>query len=326
MRRPQMRGPQARLAAARLLAAVALLIALGAAPARAAERLTVLLDWFVNPDHAPLYVALEKGYFREAGLEVELVPPADPADPPKLVAAGRADIGISYQPELHLQVEAGLPLARIGTLVATPLNTVIALRDGPIKSLADLKGKRIGYSVTGFEDAVLGAMLEHAGVRPSDVTKVNVNFALSAALLSGQVDAVIGGYRNFELNQMDLEGRPGRAFFPEENGVPPYDELVIVANSAKLSDPRLPRFIDALERGVLHLANNPDEGWRLFIKGRPELDNELNRRAWRDTVPRFAHSPSALDERRYRRFAEFLKARGLIKAVPDLASYAVQLR
>lgn len=302
-------------------AALAVLLLIAALPARA-EPLKVMLDWFVNPDHAPLYVALEKGYFRDAGLEVEIIAPADPADPPKLVAAGGVDVALSYQPELHLQAEAGLPLARIGTLIATPLNTVIVLADGPVKSLKDLKGRKIGYSVTGFEDAVLGAMLEHAGIKLGDVELVNVNFALSASLLSGQVDAVIGGYRNFELNQMALEGHPGRAFFPEENGVPPYDELILLANTGRLDDPRLPRFLDALERGVLYLVNNPEDSWALFIKGRPELDTDLNRRAWTDTLPRFAHSPRALDEHRYRRMAEFLRARGLVKAVPDLASYA----
>jgi putative hydroxymethylpyrimidine transport system substrate-binding protein len=295
-------------------------------PALAQDKMTVLLDWFVNPDHAPLFVAQEKGFFREAGLDVELVAPADPNDPPKLVAAGQADVAVSYQPQLQMQVAEGLPLVRIGTLVSTPLNSVVVLRDGPIRSLKDLKGKKVGFSVGGFEDALLGAMLEHQGLKASDVSLVNVNFSLSPALLAGQVDAVIGAFRNFELNQMDLEGRPGRAFYPEEAGVPPYDELIMVANSAKRTDPRLIRFIDAVERGTLYLINHPDESWELFVKDRQELNDDLNRRAWRDTLPRFAHSPGALDTRRYTRFAEFLKERGLIKAIPELDSYAVQLR
>ena len=128
------------------------------APASAQDKLTVLLDWFVNPDHAPLYVAREMGYFRDAGLEVEMIAPADPNDPPKLVAAGRADLAVSYQPQLQMQAAEGLPLTRIGTLVATPLNTVVVLADGPVKSIADLKGRKVGYSVGGLEDALLGAM------------------------------------------------------------------------------------------------------------------------------------------------------------------------
>ena len=294
-------------------------------PSAATEKMTVLLDWFVNPDHAPLYVALEKGYFADAGLEVELIAPADPNDPPKLVAAEKADLAVSYQPQLHLQVAEGLPLVRIATLVATPLNTLLVLADGPIQSIADLKGRTVGYSVGGFEDALLGAMLERYGLSVDDVTLVNVNFSLSPSILSGQVDAVIGAYRNFELNQMDIEGHPGRAFYIEEEGVPPYDELIVVAHTERQGDPALRGFVDALERGVQFLINHPDESWQLFLKGREELDDELNKRAWRDTLPRFALRPAALDTARYERFAVFLQAQGLIPEALPASAYAVEL-
>src|SRR5918996_4883052 len=181
---------------------------LAASPAAAADKLTLLLDWFVNPDHAPIIIAEKRGYFADQDLEVEIIAPADPNDPPKLVAAGQADLAISYQPQLHIQIDQGLPLARIGTLVATPLNTLVALADSGIQSIADLEGRKVGFSVGGFEDALLGAMLGHHGLSLDDVELVNVNFALSPALLSGQVDAVIGAFRNFELNQLALEGRP----------------------------------------------------------------------------------------------------------------------
>jgi len=289
----------------------------------AAEKLTVMLDWFVNPDHAPLIIAREKGFFADAGLEVELIAPADPNDPPKLVAAEKADLAISYQPQLHLQVAEDLPLVRVGTLVATPLTSLVALKDGPIHSIADLKGRKVGFSVGGFEDAVLGAMLAKHGLSLTDVTLVNVNFSLSPAILSGQVDAVIGAYRNFELNQMDLQGKPGRAFYPEEHGVPAYDELIVIAHRDRLDDPRLRSFVDALERGVQYLINHPDESWDAFVGAYPALNDELNR--WRDTLPRFALRPAALDRARYARFAAFLKERGLIKETLPVGTYAVQL-
>lgn len=310
-----------------LLAAILAVVTAVASPAHAQTppNFTLLLDWFVNPDHGPIFVALERGYFREAGLEVRIVAPADPNDPPKLVAAKRGDVAISYQPALTLHAAAGLPLARIATLVATPLNTLVVLRDGPIKSLADLKGRRIGFSVGGFEDALLKAMLARAGLGLADVTLINVNFSLSPALLAGHVDAVIGAFRNFELNQLDLEGKPGRAFHPEENGVPGYDELILVAHRERVGDKRLRRFVEAIERATLFMINNPAESWTLFIRGRGDLDNELNRRAWRDTLPRFAHSPAALDRARYARFATFLKDQGLIKVEPRLDDYAVEL-
>ncbi|MDE0780198.1 MAG: ABC transporter substrate-binding protein [Alphaproteobacteria bacterium] len=296
-----------------------------ASPA-AAEKFTVMLDWFVNPDHGPLFVALERGEFSKRGLEVKMIAPADPNDPPKLVAAGRGDVAISYQPQLHLQVAAGLPLKRVGTLVATPLSSLVVLADSPIKSIADLKGRKVGFSVGGFEDALLGAMLEKHGLKLTDVELVNVNFSLSPSLMSGKVDAVIGAFRNFELNQMDIEGRPGRAFYLEEEGVPAYDELIIVAKSDNISNPKISAFLEAVEAGTQYMINHPDEAWELFIRGRKDLNDELNRRAWRDTLPRFALRPSALDEGRYQRFAEFLKARGMIETIPPVESYAVEVR
>jgi putative hydroxymethylpyrimidine transport system substrate-binding protein len=169
-------------------------------------------------------------------------------------------------------------------------------------------------------------MLGKHGLTLKDVTLVNVNFSLSPSLMAGQVEAVIGAYRNFELNQMDIAKRPGRAFFPEENGVPTFDELIYVAHRDNLGDKRLPAFLGAVEQGVQYLLNYPEESWKLFIKGREkELDNELNRRAWRDTIPRFTASPAALDTQRYKRFAEFLIATKVIDKSPPVSSYTVDL-
>lgn len=306
-----------------ILAAVAVSLA---TPASAADKITVLLDWFINPDHAPLYVALERGYFRDAGLDVEFKAPADPNDPPKLVAAGKADLAVTYQPNLHTQIDRGLPLVRVATLVATPLNSLVVLKDSGIDSIADLKGKTVGFSVGGFEDAILNAMLGKHGLTLKDIKLVNVNFSLSPALISKKVDAVIGAYRNFELNQLDILKRPGRAFYVEEQGVPAYDELIVVANANEISKTYIRKFVDAMERGVQYLVNHPDESWKLFIRGRSQLDDELNRRAWRDTLPRFSLRPGALDRNRYTVFAAFLKAQGLIAKIPPLDSYAIETK
>lgn len=288
------------------------------------QPVTVLLDWFVNPDHAPLYVALEKGFFKERGLDVTFIAPSNPNDPPKLVAARKADLAVSYQHQHHLQVAQGLPLIRVATLVATPLNCLVVMADGNIRSLTDLKSKTIGYSVGGFETVLLKVMLRKSGLSLDDVHLVNVNFSLSPSLLSGKVDAVIGAFRNFELNQMELEGRPGRAFFVEEHGVPPYDELILISHRQRSKDPMVRQFADALQAGVQFIINHPDESWKLFIRGRKDLDDELNRRAWKDTLPRFALRPGALDQTRYRRFAEFLKNQGMIKKILTLEQYAVE--
>lgn len=311
----------------KLVASIAILSAtLMATPGHAAEKLTVLLDWFVNPDHAALIVARDKGFFAEQGLEVELIAPADPNDPPKLVAAGQAELAVSYQPQLHIMADQGLPLVRVGTLVGQPLNSLVVLADGPIQSIADLKGGKVGFSVGGFEDALLGAMLAKSGLSLDDIELINVNWSLSPSLFAGQTDAVIGAFRNFELNQMDIEGRPGRAFFPEENGVPTYDELILVTNTATKDDPRLPLFLRALEDATTYVKQNPEDAWDIFVASDPEeLGGELYQRAWRDTVPLLTDRPSVLDAKRYYDFAAFMKDSGLVETTPELHTYAEEL-
>ena len=293
--------------------------------AMANDKMTVLLDWFVNPDHGPLIIAQEKGYFADAGLEVEIVAPADPSAPPKLVAAGQADIAISYQPQLHLQIAEGLPLVRIGTLVATPLNCLVVLEQGPVKSLADLKGRKIGYSVAGVEEALLTGMLAPHNVKLSDIELINVNFSLSPALMSGQVDAVIGAFRNFELNQMDIEGVKGRCFYLEEEGIPSYDELIYVANPEIMDADKMERFIGATELATQFIINNPQESWEIFSGTAKELQNELNKRAWADTLPRFALRPAAFDLGRYQRFQAFLIESGLLSEAMPIEKIAIDV-
>ena len=229
-------------------------------------------------------------------------------------------------PQLYQQIDEGLPLMRIGTLVETPLNSLVVLKDGPIKQLSDLKDKKVGFSVAGFEDALLAAMLEPVGISLNEVELINVNFSLSPALLSGQVDAVIGAYRNFELTQIKIEGYEGLAFYPEEHGVPVFDELIYIVHKNKLEDERFKKFLKAIEAATIFLTNHSEEALEEFIEAKPDsLDDELNRTAWYDTLPRFAKRPAALDIGRYIRFAEFMKESGLIKEIKSIETYAKQI-
>jgi putative hydroxymethylpyrimidine transport system substrate-binding protein len=277
-----------------------------ATPAAAQDRMSLILDWFVNPDHGPVIIAQERGYFADLGLEVEIVAPADPTDPPKMVAAGRADLAISYQPQLHLNLHQDMPLVRVGTLVSTPLTCLVVLADGPVQSLADLKGRKVGFAVAGVQEAMLEAMLRHNGLSPEDVEQINIGWSISPALMSGQVDGVIGAFRNFELNQLDIEGMAGRCFYPENEGIPAYDELIYVANPQTMDKDRIARFLKATERATQFILNNPEESWEIFAATSAELRNELNERAWGDTYPRFATRPAAMDYGRYSEFEDFL--------------------
>ncbi|MCK6264420.1 ABC transporter substrate-binding protein [Vibrio sp. ZSDE26] len=307
----------------KILSAVALLASLTSGHVLAAEKkMTLMLDWFVNPNHGPIVIAHERGYFKEQGIEIEIQEPADPSTPAKLVAAGRVDLAVSYQPSLTIDVAAGLPLVRASTLIATPLNTLMVLDNGKNDSLADLKGKKIGIAIAGNEEATIGTMLAQENVAFEDVQTINVGWALSSSLASGKVDAIWGGLRNFETNQLALEGFKAKAFFPEEHGVPAYDELVFVANANNHDVDAIKAFNKALEQATTYIVNHPEASWKEFVAYSPDtLNNELNERAWNDTLTRFALRPSAVDLKRYDDYAEFMFNKGIIKSLPQAESY-----
>lgn len=282
-------------------------------PLFASEKITVLLDWFQNPSHAPLFVAQKKGFFKEQNLDVELISPADPSDPPKLVAAGKADIGITYEPQFMVQVDQGLPLARIGSLINHPLNCLAVLKSGPIHTIKDLKGKRVGSSMGIMDTSLLKTMLEKNGLTLKDIETIVVHYDLSQALLSKRVDAVTGMMRTFETIQMDLQHQPVTTFYPENYGVPIYDELIYIVNKKQVNDERWKKFLIAVKKGEDYLQKHPEEMWQAFAKSHPELNNTLNHQAWFATLPYFSHNPAEFNKKQWEEFATYMQKNGLIK-------------
>ncbi len=317
-----------KLIFAALFSATASFALMSAQAAQANDKFKLILDWYVNPDHGPIIVADKLGYFKDAGLDVEIIAPADASVPPKMVAAGQADLAISYQQQVHLDVHADIPLIRVGTLVDSPLNCLMVRDDGSVNSIADLKGKKIGFSVAGVEETVLGTILKNHDIKLSDVELINVNFSLAPSLMSKQVDAVMGAYRNVELNQMAVEGVVGKCFFVEEEGVPVYDELVYVANSNKLDaneKERISRFLAATEKAAQYIVNHPEQSYDLFASYSSELKDELNQRAWKDTVARFSRSPASLDYGRWSRYETYLKDNGLVPSNLPVERFAIDV-
>ncbi|TGN51566.1 ABC transporter ATP-binding protein [Paracoccus liaowanqingii] len=305
--------------------ALTLALAAFALPAHAQTDLTVMLDWFVNPDHAPIVLAEELGYFTEAGLVVEVVTPSDPNDPPRMVAAGRVDIAVSYQPQLHLSRHQDLPVTRVGTLVETPLTCLVVLADSGIESPADLEGRKVGFAVAGVQEVMLDAMLSDSGLAPDAVEQINIGWSISPALMSGQVDGVIGAFRNFELNQLRLEGFEGRCLYPEAHGIPAYDELIYLADPARMDAAAVAGFLAATERATAFIKNDPEAAWTVFAATASELQTPLNEAAWADTWPRFAARPAALDAGRYLRFEAFLQNQGATPGGLPLSDLAIDV-
>jgi putative hydroxymethylpyrimidine transport system substrate-binding protein len=286
------------------------LLAASAAVA-APDHLTVLLDWFINPDHAPLLVAQQTGEFARAGLIVELIEPADAAMAPKLVAAGHGDIALTDEPHFHEQIAGGLPLVRVGALIDRPLSTLAALRRSGIAKIGDLRGRRIGHGSGDAERAMVGAMLATAGLTLGDVQLVDIGEQLTVALLTGQVDAATV-YRNFEILALREQGAEPIAFDYEAYGVPWFDELILVAGASSVPDSRLPRFLSALRHAVATLRADPIAAWTSCADAQAELNTVLNRAAWIASVPYFAADPAAVNLGRYDSFAAFLAKAGII--------------
>ena len=302
-----------------------LMLAASVTTAAAETKFSVMLDWFINPDHGPIIIAEQRGYFKDVGLDVDIIAPADPSDPPKMAAAGKVDLAVSYQPQLYLQHKEGLPVIRVGTLVASPLYCVMVDAEGPIKSLADLKGKKVGFSVPGIEEALLDRMLISNGVQPSEVEQINVNFALTAALAAGRVDATSGAFRNFELHQMKAVGRKGKCFLPEEHGVPTYEELIYEASATRENFDDVKKFLEATARATADIMKDPKGTWEQFKTYGAELDDTLNHSAWFDTYPKFATDPITLDKEGYKAFGAYLKEVGMIDEAPAVDTIAKDL-
>ncbi len=304
---------------------LSMLTSVSFAAAPNSQKLTVMLDWFPNPDHAPLIIAQQQGYFKQQGLDVELIGPADPTDPPKMVAAGKTDVGITYEPDYIQQVDRGLPVVQFGTLIDKPLNCLVALKGSGIHNLADLKGKRIGISVGGLSSIMLRTMLAKEGLTEKDVEIVDVKYGLTQALLSHKVDAVTGMMRNVEIPQLESKNQQVVMFFPEENGIPNYSELVFITHTTKLSDPRLPRFLAAVKKGVRYLDEHPKEGWAAFARQYPEANNTVNHQSWFATIPYFAEDPASMNNEDWDKFAGYMLQHKLITKKQTSTRYFLAL-
>lgn len=291
----------------------------------AAKPLTLILDWLINPDHAAIFVAEEQGFFAREGLQVNIIAPSNPDDGPKLVAASHADLAVSYQPQLVVQAAKGLPLIRIATLINQPLNCLIVKKDRPIRKLADLKGKRIAYTSHVEGTLMLNALLEKAHLRMSDVQTINVQYDLTQALLSNRVDAVINVMRNVEPLQMQFAHQAVKIFPVELARIPTYDELIIIANKNKLSDPRLIKFLTALSKATHYLLSNPEKGWLIFARNHPALNNQLNHQIWQATLPYIAPYPINFNKNAYKKFMLFLQQKKIIHNTLVSEDYVLKL-
>lgn len=299
----------------RLTAMMALLLAL-ALPAHA-EKLSLMLDWFPNIDHLPIYVAQQEGMFRARGLAVTVVSPSDTADALKLAAAGQVDVAVSYQPQAVIAAAGGIPVRVVGRLIASPLTTLLYLKGSGIGKPSDLSGKKIGYTVPGLMDVMLSAFAGINGIR--DYQAVNVGFAIAQSLTTGQVAAVMGPFKTYETVTMGQKGIATAYFELEKFGIPAYDELIFVTGAGTLAKRQkaLSDFTAAIAAAMMVIEKVPDRALADYFGALPDADKETETAAFKLTAPYFAKTQRC-DAARWQAFADFALSAGLITTAVDV--------
>jgi putative hydroxymethylpyrimidine transport system substrate-binding protein len=323
--------PIRRLTAALLAVACAVAVAAcgekkesAAAPKR--EQVRLMLDFFPNADHAGIYAAQGTGAFEKAGLDVEIETPSDPSAPLKLLAAGRVDLAISYEPELLLARDRGQKLVAVGALVQKPLTSVMSIGRRAISDPKQLAGKTVGTAGIPYQSAYLKAILDRAGVQPSSVKEVNVGFNLVPAMLSGKVDATLGAYWNYEAIQLAQQRKRPKVIRMEKAGVPTYNELVIVARESDLDaetgGAKVRRFMRALTQGMGALRKDPNSGIDPLMRANRDLDRRLQEASVKATMPVFFPADRAqpfgfMNPAEWAAYGDWMARNRLLRTTPD---------
>ncbi|MBO5149072.1 ABC transporter substrate-binding protein [Anaerotignum sp.] len=232
------------------------------------EDFSIVLDWYPNAIHSFLYVAQEKGYFAEEGLNLVVNFPANTNDGISLPAAGKADLGMYYlQDAILTAVEEDVPIVSVGAVAQESLNVVISLKESGIDGAEDLEGKKIGYAGTVLSEEQIKSMLEHVGLEADSCEFVDVGFDLLTATTTGQVDATIGNMVNHEVPQLEEEGIEINYFFPTDFGVPEVYELVFLAGQDAVDNnpEKLQKFLRAAKKGFEFTKENPEEALQILL-------------------------------------------------------------
>ena len=288
------------------------------------ESFSLTLDFYPNPDHAGIYMAQKLGYFDEAGLELTIETPSDPAAPVKQVAAGRSDLAISYEPEVALAREQGLDVVAVAALVNQPLTSMIWLKKSGIKGVADLKGKTVATAGIPYQEKFLETILARVDLTPDAVKTVNVGFGLLPAMVSGSADATLGGFRNVEGVDLRERGLAPTVTPVDQLGVPTYDELVLVARRQSLEEnpDKFRLFIAALERGTNAAVEQPGAATTAVTEANPDLEPKLTAAEVKATLPLLgARTPGQpygyMDPDEWSAFAAWMRDNGLIESLPQ---------
>ena len=299
------------------------------------RELDVVLDWYPNALHAFLYEAIDKGYYAEEGLKVNIRFPSNTNDALSLVAAGKADIGLYYQHDvIQARANQNVPVKSIGAVVQGPLNIILSLKEKDITSPSDLVGKTIGYAGTELSEALIRSIMNYVGADYSDVTMIDVGFDLMSSMTTGNVDATIGCLVNHEVPQMEEEGFEVNWFSLDDYGVPTNYEGVFVANDDAIENDSetLKAFLRASAKGFADMQADPEEALSILLANQNEENFPLSETVERSSInvllpimeTEDARFLSQSDEC-WQENIDWMLEQGLISSAPSLDDVRVNL-
>ncbi|HJK92446.1 MAG TPA: ABC transporter substrate-binding protein [Polyangiaceae bacterium LLY-WYZ-15_(1-7)] len=279
------------------------------------------LEWFLNPDHLPFLVAQEKGWLKEAGLDLHLVEPQEHLDAAEAIQKGELDVAITEP--LHLVEDRAQGRAVRG--FARFLHTnggVMYFAESGIERPRDMAGKRIQYPGAPGPGgpAIVGTMVEADGGRApvDDFVRVNEGFHHTQALVDGKADVATLAFYNFELVEARHLGHDARFFALRDWGVPDFCQLVLFTTPRVLKDRRgaLQALVKQLRRGIDFVHQHPEEARALYFRASgADPEDPLGAKIFAATAPCFTFDFSMSDDY-FRRLASWMAERGLVASAP----------
>lgn len=285
------------------------------------EELSIMLDWYPNAVHSAIYVAQEKGYFKDEGLNVNIEMPADTNDPLKLAATGKVDLALSYQTQTVISRAEGIPVVSVATLVRHPLDVIMFKKETGIKTPKDLEGKSVGYPSTSISEALVETMMKHDGGDFNKVRMTDVGWDLIPSVATDKVDAMIGGYINHEYLLLNKEGYNMETMKLTDYGVPDNYELVLVTGEKTLAKKKaaIKKFWRAVTKGQEAVKKNPDQGLQILLSHENDsfpLDKDVETKSLETLLPLMEDSRLPFgyqEEEKWKDVADWLYKSGVIK-------------
>jgi ABC-type nitrate/sulfonate/bicarbonate transport system substrate-binding protein len=286
-------------------------------------RTTLLLNWYANPYHTPLFVAQALNYFADVGIQLAILEPNDPSDVTEIVGLGAVDFGVKAMIHTIAAIAQGYPITSIGTLLDEPPTGLLALKSSGISRFQDIVGKRVGY-IGSFGKKIIDDLATLAGISANHYTTVRVSMNVTDAILQNKIDVGIG-FTNFQ--QVELEALSGQeAIFLR------LDQLAglgcccfcsiqyIVPNSIIKQNPELVKgFLHAIHRATALTTENPDEAFKLLCQLKPQLRNEMYRKIFIRTLPFFSRTGSNV-ERDWNKVSRYSKHLGIVSSDYDVTT------